>query len=364
MSKKNSNLIFILISFVMIILLSVAARLMKIPDIITQISTIIGSFVGAYIVFSLTYELGKYIIAKIVGFKFISFRFFSSVRCLNEEGKTKGYTLKALFKVMELKMYKESNKTRKDAMIYCLGGSIFNFIFVVALILTASIMKDGNNIRSVLFIIAITGIFNIALNIIPMNSSTPNDGSYLKTIKESDKSLELFYTLMDYNKHLCNHKPTEFDFNKFVLEEDFDPSNPTHAYAYSNQVKYLIYKHEFQRAFNLIQENEMNLPLLIDDIMYDLRLKAIFLKTMLNNDAEALEDRDNLTGDSKDAAKAKTIDRAIENYAFFKFSNMDEYAAEEAYDQATKLLDKAPYAGLVKEQKDFLDFLKVYKFTK
>ena len=71
MSKKNSNLIFILISFVMIILLSVAARLMKIPDIITQISTIIGSFVGAYIVFSLTYELGKYIIAKIVGFKFL-----------------------------------------------------------------------------------------------------------------------------------------------------------------------------------------------------------------------------------------------------------------------------------------------------
>lgn len=59
MSKKNSNLIFILISFVMIILLSVAARLMKIPDIITQISTIIGSFVGAYIVFSLTYELDR-----------------------------------------------------------------------------------------------------------------------------------------------------------------------------------------------------------------------------------------------------------------------------------------------------------------
>ena len=43
--------------------------------------------------------------------------------------------------------------------------------------------------------------------------------------------------------------------------------------------------------------------------MYDLKLKSIFLKTMLNNDQEALLDRDNLTGDFKDAAKAKSIDR-------------------------------------------------------
>ena len=364
MSKKNSNLIFILISFIMIIFMSVAARLMKIPDVITQVTTIVGSFIGSFIIFNLTYELGKYLIAKMEGFKFISFRFFSSVRCINEEGKTKGYTQKALFKVMDLKMYKEDNKTRKSAVVYCLGGSIFNFILALALIITASVMKDGNNIRSILYIIAITGLFNIALNIIPMNSSTPNDGSYLKTIKESDKSLELFYTLMDYHKYICNHKPTEFDFNKLVLDESFNPNNPIHAYIYLHQIKQLIYKHEFQRAFNLIKENEINNSLLIDDVMHELRLKAIFLKTMMNNDAEALEDRENLTGDSKDAAKSKTIDRAIENYAFFKFSSMDEYAAEEAYDEATKLLDKAPYAGLVKEQKEFLDFLKIYRFTK
>lgn len=348
----------------MIIFMSVAARLMKIPDVLTQVTTIVGSFIASYIIFALTYELGKYLIAKMEGFKFISFRFFSSVRCINEEGKTKNYKQKVLFKVMDLKMYKDDDKTKKSAIVYCLGGSIFNFIIALALIITASVMKDGNNIRSILYIIGITGLFNIALNIIPMNSTTPNDGSYLKTIVEDDESLKLFYTLMDYHKHLCNHKPTEFDSNKFNLKQYFNPNNPVHAYAYSYQVKHLIYKREFQNAFNLIQRNEINNDLLIDDVMFDLKLKAIFLKTMLNNDAEALEDRDNLTGDSKDAAKAKTIDRAIENYAFFKFSNMDEYAAEEAYDEANKLLEKAPYAGLVKEQKEFLEFLKVYRFTK
>ena len=364
MSKKNSNLIFILLAFVMIVFMSVAARLMKIPDILTQISTIVGSFVGGYIVYSLTYELGKYIFGKASGFKFISFRIFTSIRAKNAEGKTKGYYHKHLFKILELFMYKDENKNRKSAVLYCIGGSVLNFIISLALIITASIMKDGDNIRSILFIIAITGIFQISLNLVPMNNSTSNDGSYLKAVKESDESLRLFYTNLDYLNHICKYKPTEFDFNKFTINEKFNPYNPTHVSAYANTVKYLIFKHEFAEAAKLINDNEKINELLIEDIMYDLKLKAIFLKTMLNNNQEAMEDRDNLSGDSKEVSKSKNIDRAIENYAFYKFSNMDEYAAEEAYEQATKLFEKSPYEGLIKEQRELLDFLKIYRFTK
>ena len=364
MSKKNSNLIFILLAFVMIVFMSVAARLMKIPDVLTQISTIVGSFLGGYIIFSLTYELGKLIFGKISGFKFISFRMFTSIRAKNAEGKTKGYYQKSLFKVLELLMYKDGNKTKRNAVLYCIGGSIFNFIISLALILTASIMKDGDNIRSILFIVAITGIFQTSLNIVPMNTGSSNDGSYLKSIAESEESLRLFYTNLDYLNHICKYRPTEFDFNRFIINETFNPFNPTHINAFSNKVRYLILKHEFSDAAKLINENESNIQLMIDDVMYDLQLKAIFLKTMLNNDSEALADRDSLTGDIKEASKTKNIDRAIENYAFFKFSSMDEYASEEAYDQATKLFEKSPYEGLVKEQKELLDFLKMYRFTK
>lgn len=364
MSKKNSNILFIVMSLVMIIFMSVAARLMRIPDIITQVSTILGSFIGAFIIFSLTYDLGKYIFAKGAGFKFISYRFFTSIRAKNEEGKTKGYYHKSLFKNIELFMYKDSNKTRKSAVIYCIGGSIFNGIIALALIITGLIMKDGDNIRSVLFIIGITGFFNISLNLVPMNTSTSNDGSYLQVIKSSDESLELFYTNLEYLNHICKYKPTEFEFKRFEVKEKFNPSNPTHAYAFSNLVKYQIFVHNFQEAQRLINSQEDSLSLFIEDIMYDLKLKAIFLKTMLNNDQEALIDRDNLSGDSKDVAKAKNIDRLIENYAFYKFSSMDEYASEEAYDLAINLIEKSPYAGLVKEQKELLDFLKMYRFTK
>lgn len=364
MSKKNSNIIFIVMSLIMIIFMSVAARLMRIPDIITQVATILGTFVGAFILFSLTYDLGKYIFAKASGFKFVSYRVLTSIRAKNEDGKTKGYYHKSLFKSIELFMYKENNKTRKSAIMYCVGGSIFNGIIALALIVTGLIMKDGNNIRSILFIIGITGFFNIALNLVPMNSSTSNDGSYLQVIKSSDESLELFYTNLEYLNHICKYRPTEFEFKRFEVKENFNPSNPTHAYAFSNLVKYQIFVHNFQEAQRLINSQENNLSLFIEDIMYDLKLKSIFLKTMLNNDQEALIDRDNLTGDFKDAAKAKSIDRLIENYAFFKFSSMDEYASEEAYDLAINLIEKSPYAGLVKEQKELLDYLKMYRFVK
>ena len=53
---------------------------------------------------------------------------------------------------------------------------------------------------------------------------------------------------------------------------------------------------------------------------------------------------------------------SIENYAYYKFSNMDEYASEEAYEQAVKLFEKAPFDGLVEEQRKLLDFLKNYRF--
>ncbi|MBQ9731027.1 MAG: hypothetical protein IJV94_02715 [Bacilli bacterium] len=364
MSKKNSNITFIAMAFVMIVFMSVAARLMKIPDIITQVATILGTFIGTFLVFSLTYDLGKYIFAKAAGFRFISYRVLTSIRAKDAEGKVKGFYHKSLFKTIELFMYKDTNKDRKSAVIYCIGGSIFNTIIALALIIVGLVMQDGDNIRSILFISGITGFFCIAMNLVPMNSSTSNDGSYLQAIKSSDESLELFYTNLEYLNHICKYKPTEFDFSRFNIKEEFNPVNPTHANAFINKVKYQIFVHDFAEAQRLINSQDANISLFVEDIMYDLKLKAIFLKTMLNNDEEALIDRDNLSGDSKDASKAKSIDRSIENYAFYKFSSMDEYASEEAYDQAIRLMEKSPYQGLVKEQRELLDFLKMYRFTK
>ena len=86
------------------------------------------------------------------------------------------------------------------------------------------------------------------------------------------------HPLANISSNICKYKPTEFDFNRFVINEKFNPFNPTHVNAYSNTVRYLILKHEFAEAAKLINENEANIQFMIDDVMYDLQLKAIFLK--------------------------------------------------------------------------------------
>ena len=53
--------------------------------------------------------------------------------------------------------------------------------------------------------------------------------------------------------------------------------------------------------------------------------------------------------------KIKFVHRVRRAYLTLKEGDVDE---------ANKLLEKAPYAGLVKEQKEFLEFLKIYRFTK
>ena len=336
---------------------------MKISDMITQLAIVLGTFFGAYIVFSLLYELGKYIFGKANGFKFVSFRLSSSIRAKGKENATKGYYQKSNFKTLDLVMYKDKEFSKTSAVMYNIGGSIFNGIIVIALLVTALVMQDGDNIRAVLFISAITGLFVISQNLIPYNNSTSSDGSYLKVISSSDESLRLYYTNLEYMHHICENKPSTFDYTRFIINEEFDPVNPTHATAFVNLVKYYTFKHDFRKANELLEEKSAFITLFVDEIMHDLKLKSIFFKTMIQ-DEQAIYEQDNLTGETKDVSKGKTIDRAIENYAFNKFVSMDEYASEEAYDQAIKLFDKSPYDGLIEEQKELLDYLKEYRFIK
>lgn len=361
MNKKLSNFIFLAIGLVFIISMSVAMQLIKVGNIVMQVIVVVISFSISYLLNSLIHELGRLLTGKITGFKFISFRVFNSITYKGKDGKTKSSSLKNNSKIVEACMYKENNQTFNGLVLLALGGAIFNLLASVGFIVASEFVYD-EIVKGLLLIAGITGFFILVISLIPLNTTHGTEGSYLLYAKKNSENLTLHYAYLEYLNHICIESPTTFDINKLSFSSEFNPENPIQTDAIMTTIQYYVYTHNFKKAYEIVTSLEKVIDRIVDKDMFELKLKKIFLETMTNQDDIAQASRDDMNSELKDVAKMKTLDRAIENYAYYKFSNMDEYASEEAYEQAVKLFEKAPFDGLVEEQRKLLDFLKNYRF--
>lgn len=360
MNKKISNIISLLTGFVVILAMSITLQLLKTNSIFIRLAIVLGSFFASFVIDSVIHEYGKLLVGKILGFKLLSTRTLNSIKLVDKDGKKVKKNFYDSMRYLHIIMNKKENRTKQSAIIYFLGGSIVNFICFI-LFLVIGLLQEDASIKTIFVIFAINNIYTILTSTIPLNSSYSNDGSYLYSIIKDEKSYELFFKEMDYLEHITHSSPTSFDVKSLHIDE-VKFTNPIHIQAKLILIDNLIFNKKFTEALNeinvLIEKND----LICDEVQIDLLLKRIFLETMSNNNEAANAHRDDLPRETKKYSESKSITRAIESYAYHKFSSMDEYASELAYETATSLFDKAAYDGLVEEQRKFLDFLKNYRF--
>lgn len=360
MNKKLSNTISLLCGVVAIVAMSVTLQLLKTDSIFVRVTIVLVSFFVSYLINHFIHEIGKIIVGKILGFKLISFRLLTSTTQKDESGnKIKGRYYDSM-KYIDVKMNKSENRTRKDAILLHIGGGIFNAIFFIIFLVLGLVQEDAS-LKTIFVIFAINNLYILALTTLPLNTSYSNDGSYLLALLKDEASTDLFYAEMDYLEHIVSNSPTTFDINRFNVES-FNKDNPLHLTAKMNIINNLIYTKKFLEAYEEISKLQEIANDIVDEVSIDVELKRIFLETMTNQDELANQHRDDLPRETRKYEDSKSITRAIESYAYNKFSKLDEYASEEAYARAISLFETAAYKGLVEEQKKFLEFLKTYRF--
>ncbi len=360
MNKKLSNTISLLCGVVAIVAMSVTLQLLKEDSIFVRVSIVLISFFISYVFNNVIHEIGKIIVGKCLGFKLQSFRLFTSMSYKDkEENKIKSRYYDSM-KYIDVKMNKVENRTRKDAILLHIGGGIFNAIFFIIFLVLGLVQEDAS-LKTIFVIFATNNLYILALTTLPLNTSYSNDGSYLLALLKDEASTDLFYAEMDYLDHIKKDSPVTFDNKRFEITE-FNVNNPLHVLAKLHILNNYTFTKQFEKAYEEVSLLKEKVDYLADEIQIDIELKKIFLETMTNQDELANQHRDDLPRETRKYEDSKSITRAVESYAYNKFSKLDEYASEEAYARAISLFETAAYKGLVEEQKKFLEFLKTYRF--
>lgn len=172
------------------------------------------------------HEAGHLIGGLLTGYRFLSFRVFSTVfikkdgRILKKKFSIKGTAGQCLMYPPELKA-----DGSFPYILYNLGGGLSNLIFSVPFIIPA-VRMEHSFARILIWIWVIFGIVLAITNIIPMTYGVQNDGMNLYRMLKNSSMRKIFYLQLKLNAEMSDGKRIQgYAPEVFVLPEDVDDTD-------------------------------------------------------------------------------------------------------------------------------------------
>lgn len=238
---------------------------MDIKDSIILVYAGFAVFLLVYIGHIIIHEAGHLIFGLMTGYRFLSFRIFSTI-FYRKDGRIhkKKYSVKGTGG--QCLMYPP--KRREDGsfpfVLYNLGGCINNLIFSLPFVIPL-IVSHNLYLRIFFLILISAGIVTAVMNLIPMNTVIQNDGMNAKSMMKHRYMREAFYFQLELNAQLSDGKRiTDYPPQAFSLPEGADDTNTLISFIHSMAYYRQLAAHDFEAARHTLasfEERSENCPI-------------------------------------------------------------------------------------------------------
>ena len=185
------------------------------------------------------YYIGKLIIGKMAGYRFVSFNFWFLNFIKNQEGKI--ICKLGGIKGLGCQLHMAPNKEKPNYVLYLLGGLIFTLpIFLVVMIVSSFISQQSDLKYYLIFIFGFIPFVTLG-NLVPVRYDSNNDGFLLRLIHK-DGTPDNYHTNLKQYEALVNGK------SELVYQEIDTPHTPFDLEALYYNYYYLIDRNEYTRA--------------------------------------------------------------------------------------------------------------------
>lgn len=305
------------------------------------------------------HEGGHLVFGLITGYSFLSFRVSKVMFVKTDSGiKVKKYSIPGT--AGQCLMLPPDMKDGKiPYVLYNLGGIISSAVFSsAALAIYCCISKDGV-IATVLLTFAVMGFVSVLNNAIPFLSPIgSNDGANIIAISKSSEAMRAFWIelkmvamLVDGNG--MNDLPEEW----FTGWSDEAMNNKMSASTCALLCDRLMAEHRFAQADEFITKilsgpsalTMRNIALLINEKMY--------IEAITNARASVIDSMkpDELKGVFKQLRNDCSVLRA--RYAYMLLCKNNETEAAQIKAAFNKVVEKYPYSGIVRTEKELMDIV-------
>ena len=293
----------------------------------------------AFYISIIIHEAGHLVMGLLSGYEFLSFRVGSTAWVKTDSGiKRKKLELEGSGGQCIMMPPETDTPETNPVMLYFAGGGLFNLLTAVICLPLAAVIKNSY-IAQPFLIIGLLSLYQVIINLVPMNLQLPNDGSNLVMLRRSrEQRIMLYQNLRIHGLLYRGLTLSEMPENLFTMGDGTGLGNMMHA-------SLLIEQHHFTAAEAYLAsaaqsgklpgfyENECMCEILFCKIMNEDEIRAVYGKTLQDFIAEA---------------KKTQISKRRLMYAYQLLFKQDPEAAQKEYHAAQAMKHTYPSAGELK----------------
>lgn len=320
--------------------------------IVIMVSAMISIYIHIII-----HEGGHLLFGLLTGYKFVSFRIASLILVKEERFKLKRYSIPGTGGQCLLDP-PEYNEDNFPYVLYNLGGGVLNLLASFFAILIIVLTNSSGEIKNVLYIFSILGIYLALTNLIPLNlGGVANDGMNILSIKKSKEARYAFYLQLKANALLMTGtRYRDMPLEWFNVPENLDVKNSINLSRKILQGNYYLDKHDFDKTkevFEKILEDEKILGLYKNEIACEL----IFCELITDINEEKINNL--YTKEIKKYIDKNKfmISKKRTQYAYELLINKDKTKAEKIKSEFNKLIKTYPYKGEILSELDLISII-------
>lgn len=246
-------------------------------------------FMIAVIIHIVIHESGHLVFGLLTGYKFLSFRIFSTI-FYKKDGHIhkKKFTMKGTGGQCLMYPPQRQESGEFPYVLYNLGGGIANLLFSLPLIIPA-ILTDNINLRIVAIAFILAGVLSAALNLIPMSPGIQNDGMNLVSMLKDKNMEEAFYLQLKMNAEMSDGKEiTEYAPEVFELPAGANDTNMLTSYIRLNAYYLQLTLHNYQNAEQILSEMLLKSGQYKAGILNAIELERLFLMVLNRRPVEEI----------------------------------------------------------------------------
>lgn len=216
------------------------------------------AFSISFVIHIILHEGGHLVFGLLTGYKFLSFRIFSTIFYKNKSKiKVKKYSIKGTAGQCLMYPPKQRSDGSFPFILYNMGGGMSNLFF--SLVMIPPVITSHGILRTIYIAFITAGVLFAITNLVPFNQGLQNDGMNLKGMLRSKELLEAFYVQLKVNAQMSDGKLiTEYAPSDFPLIEGRDSTNMLAAFAYFYSYYMKLSAHDYEGARQLLDRMAEN----------------------------------------------------------------------------------------------------------
>ncbi len=321
-------------------------------------------FYPAMLIQLIVHEGGHLFFGLLSGYKFLSFRIFSTI-WVKQDGRIVKRKYSIPGTAGQCLLYPcEYNNGDYPYFLYNLGGGLMNIIVSIILLFIADAMTDKGLLWLFLIFTVYYGFALAALNLIPMRmNGVSNDGKNLCSLKKDAGARKALWCQLFINA--CTTDGAKYsDLEQWLYDTDgIDFRDPLGTYIYAVNATVCIENGEFEKAYEIFE------LLLSDPVVaaspsgLGAAIERAYLMILFGMDKEEVQAA--VTGRIRKYIKASAVMPFAKRfeYAYELYINNNIYEAEKKEAEFEKSLELYPNRGSIFNEKVLFSAVKEKYFV-